>query len=158
MWVSFAIWMSLAVGCIIHDNCREWSNAWSSVAKSGSLLGLGLLLRSVCGTPKRARIDTIGIEVEHRVVELARSRRRLVQGNEIPDILPRLADNARIIRVFRYFVSGDHCNRIQGLELVERGNPFKPALPVGLAEKGMNSIVDRIAGSDQPDRRDMEAG
>src|SRR6202040_3616650 len=148
MWVSFAIWMSLAVGCIIHDNCREWSNAWSSVAKSGPLSGLSLLLRSVCGTPKRARIDTIGIEFEHRVVELARSRRRLVQGNEIPDILPRLADDAGIIAIFRYFVPGDHCQRIQGLKLVERGNPFKPALPIGLAKIGMNSIIDGIASSD----------
>jgi hypothetical protein len=67
-----------------------------------------------------------------------------------------LAD-AGIIGVFRYFVPGDHCNRIQGLELVERGNPLKPALPVGLAEKGMNSIVDGIATNDQPDRRDVKA-
>ena len=78
MWVSFAIWMSLAVGCIIHDNCRELGQTRGSVAKSGSLLGLSLLLRSVCGTPKRARIGTIGIEFEHRVVELARRRRCLV--------------------------------------------------------------------------------
>ena len=35
-----------------------------------------------------------------------------------------------IIVVFRYFVPGDHCQRIQCLELVELGNPFKPALPV----------------------------
>jgi len=136
----------------------NWSNAWSSVAKSGSLSALSLLLRGVCGTPKRARIDTIGIEFEHCVVELARSRRRLVQGNEIPDILPRLADDAGIIGIFRYFVPGDHCQRIQGLELVERGNPFKPALPVGLAKIGMNSIIDGIATNDQPDRRDVKAG
>ncbi len=124
----------------------------------GSWLPLSLLLRGVCGTPKRTRIGTVRIELEHRVVELARSRRRLVQGNEIPDILPRLADDAGIIGVLRYFVPGDHCNRIQGLELVERGNPLKPALPVGLAEKGMNSIVDGIATNDQPDRRDVKAG
>src|SRR6476469_2076033 len=89
--------------------------------------GPSLLLRGVCGTPKRAWVDTIGIEFEHRVVELACSRRRLVQGNEIPDVLPRLADDAGIIVVFRYFVPGDHCQRIQRLEPVERGNPFKPA-------------------------------
>jgi hypothetical protein len=104
------------------------------------LLALNLLLRGVCGTPKRARIDTIRIEVERRVVELARSSRCLVQGNEIPDVLSRLAYDAGIVRIFRYFVPGDHCNRIQRLELVERGNPLKPALPVGLAKIGMNSI------------------
>jgi hypothetical protein len=82
------------------------------------------------------------------VVELARSRRCLVQGNEITDVLSRLADDAGIIRVLWYFVPRDNCHRIQGLKLVERGNPLKPAMPVGLAEKGMNSIVDGIAGSD----------
>jgi hypothetical protein len=105
----------------------------STCREVGSWLALSRLLRGVCGTPKRPRIDTIGIEFEHRVVELARSRRCLVQGNEIPDILPRLADDAGIIAVFRYFVPGDYCQRIQGLELVERRNPFEPALPVGLA-------------------------
>src|ERR1700730_17506029 len=122
----------------------------SIFAVCGSLSAPSLLLRGVCGAPKRARIGTIGIELEHRVVELARSRRGLVQGNEIPDILPRLADDAGIIGVFRYFVPGDHCQRIQGLELVECGNPFKPALPIGLAKIGMNSVIDDIATNDQP--------
>jgi hypothetical protein len=121
-------------------------------------LPLSLLLRGVCGTPKRARIDKIGIEVEHRVVELARCRRRLVQGDKVAEIFPRLADDAGIIGVLWYFVPRDNCHRIQGLKLVERGNPLKPALPVGLAEKGMNSIVDGIATNDQPDRRDVKAG
>src|ERR1700730_1579233 len=122
------------------------------------VLALSLLLRGVCATPKRARIDTIGIEVEHRVVELARRRRRLVQADKVAGIFPRLADDAGIIVVFWHLVPGDYSLRLQGLKLVERGDPLKPALPVGLAEKGMNSIVDGIATNDQPDRRDLKAG
>ena len=98
------------------------------------------------------------MEFQHCVVELPRGRRRLVQAIEIADILPRLADDAGIIGVFRYFVPGDHGQRFQALELVERGNPFKPALPVGLGKIGMNSIIDGIATNDQPDRRDVKAG
>ncbi len=51
---------------------------------------------------------------------------------------------------------GDHCLRFQGLKLIERGDPLKPALCVGLAEIRMNAVVDGVPANDQSDRRDVQ--
>jgi hypothetical protein len=52
-------------------------------------------------------------------------------------VLPRLGNVAGIVVVFRHLVPGDHGLRFQSLKLVERGNPLKPALRIGLAKIGM---------------------
>ena len=119
---------------------------------------LCLLLSGVRCAPKRARIDSIWIEFEHCVIELARGHGCFVQAVEIAKVLPRLGNDAGIIVVFRHLVPGDHGFRFQGLKLVERGDPLKPALGVGLAEIGMNSVVDGVPGNNQSDRRDVQAG
>jgi len=72
-------------------------------------------------------------------------------------VLPRLGNVAGIVVVFRHLVPGDHGLRFQSLKLVERGNPLKPALRIGLAKIGMDAVVDRIPGDDQSDRRDVQA-
>jgi len=52
--------LSLAVGCIFMITVAKLVKRVVLRREVRSLLGLSLLLRSVCGTPKRARIDTIG--------------------------------------------------------------------------------------------------
>src|SRR6266446_10970404 len=47
-----------------------------------------LLLGDVCGTPERARVDAIGIDLQHRVVELARGRCCSIQAVEVAKVLP----------------------------------------------------------------------
>ena len=61
---------------IVFPNGENLGPYTAAAAKPGSLSALSLFLRGVCGAPKRARIDTIGMVFEHRVVELARSLRR----------------------------------------------------------------------------------
>src|SRR6476619_1272605 len=100
-------------------------------------------------TPKRARIGPVWIEIKHCVIELTRVRSCFVQAVEIAEVLARLADDAGIIVVFRHLMPGDYGFRFQGLKLVERGDPLKPALCVGLAEVGMNSVVDSGPANDQ---------
>jgi hypothetical protein len=70
---------------------------------------------------KRTRVDAIGIDFQHRAVELARGRGCCVQAIEIAKILPRLGNNAGIIVVVRHLVPSDHGFRFQALKLVERG-------------------------------------
>src|SRR6266853_6329843 len=115
-----------------------------------------LFLGDVCGTPERAWVDASGIDLQHRSVELARGRCRRIQAVEVAKVLPRLSDGAWIIVVVRHLVPGDHCLRFQGLELIERGDPLKPAPCVGLAEIRMNAVVDGIPANDQFDRRDVQ--
>src|SRR6267143_1963725 len=67
-----------------------------------------LLLGDVCGTPERAWVDAIGIDLQHRIVELARGRCRRIQAVEVAKVLPRLSDDAGIIVVIRHLVPGDH--------------------------------------------------
>src|SRR5580704_18400250 len=126
------------------------------------MLGWGtnlcLSLGGVGCAPKRARIDAVRIEFEHCVIELTRVRSCFVQAVEITKVLPRLANDTWIIVVFRHLMPGDHGFRFPGLKLVERGDPLKSALYVGLAEVGMNSIVDGVPANDQSDRRDVQAG
>src|SRR5258707_11276674 len=67
-------------------------------------------------------------------------------------------ESAKRAKAFRHLMPGNHGFRFQGLELVERGDPLKPALCVGLAEVGMNSVVDGVPANDQSNRRDVQAG
>src|SRR6267142_1757697 len=102
------------------------------------------LLDGVGRVPQRAWIHAIGIKFQHGIVELACARRRLGQVIEILEVFPRLPDVAGSIVVSRHLVPGDHGPRLERLELGESGDPFKPARFVGLAEKGMNSVVHGI--------------
>ena len=68
---------------------------------------LRLLLGGVRRAPKRAWIDAVWIEFEHRVIELARVRRCRVQAVEIAKVLPRLTNDAGIVVIFRHLVPGD---------------------------------------------------
>ncbi|MBA5800536.1 sensor histidine kinase [Rhizobium changzhiense] len=103
------------------------------------------LLRDVRGSPERADVDPIGIELQHGVVEFARRRGRFVQAIEVADILPRFANDARVVRIFRDFVPCDHRFRGKGFELVQRRNPFEPALGRGFPEIEVNAVVDDVA-------------
>src|SRR5258706_12560145 len=80
-------------------------------------LRLRLLLGGVCRAPERARVDAIGIDFQHCVVELARSRCCRIQAVEIAKVLPRLGNDAGIIVVFWHLVPGDYSLRLQGLIL-----------------------------------------
>ena len=42
------------------------------------------------------------------------------------------------------------------VSVVERRDPLKPALSVRLAKKGMDAIVDDVAGYNQSDRGDVK--
>src|SRR5260221_11148680 len=119
---------------------------------------LCLFLGGVGCAPKRARVDAVWIEFEHGVIELTGVRSCFVQAVEIAKGLPRLANDTGLIVVSRYLVPGDHRFRFQGLKLVERRDPLKPARFVGLAEKGMNSVVDGVPANAQSNRRDVQAG
>jgi hypothetical protein len=71
--------------------------------------------------------------------------------------LARVRDVAGIVVVSRNFMPGDNRSWLQSLKLVERGNPFKPALRVCLDKIRVDSIVDDISGNNQADRRDVQA-
>ena len=116
-----------------------------------------MFLRGVCGAPERAGIDAIGIDFQHRVVEFARGLGSRIQAIEVAKVLPRLGDDARIIVVLRHFVPGNDGFRVQGLKLIERGDPLCPTLCVSLAQIGMDAVVDDVAANDQSDRWDVQA-
>lgn len=78
--------------------------------------------------PKRARIDAIGIEFQHPVVEFARSLRRLVQTDKVADVSPRLFDVLGIVIVLRHLMPGNDRARVQRLDLVKRSDPLEPGL------------------------------
>jgi hypothetical protein len=65
----------------------------------------------------------------------------LYSAIEIAKVLPCLGNDARIVVILRHLVPGDHGFRLQGFKLVERGNPHKPALRVGLAKIGMDVVI-----------------
>jgi hypothetical protein len=54
----------------------------------------------------------------------------------------------KIVGVFRHLVAGDHRCWLERLERVERGDPFTPALRVGLGKIGVNAVVDDVPGHD----------
>ena len=85
---------------------------------------------SICSAPKRTRVGTIGMKLQHSVVEFLRGCRALIEAVEIAEILTRLGDVAGIVVVFRNLMSGDNRSWLQSFKLVERSNPFKPALRV----------------------------
>ena len=105
-------------------------------------------------------VEVGGIAAVHciyRVVELACGRGCCIQAIEIAKVLPCLGNDARIVVILRHLVPGDHGFRLQGFKLVERGNPLKPALRVGLAKIGMDAVVDSIPAHNESDRRDVQA-
>ena len=62
-------------------------------------------LDCTCRTPERPpRVDSIGIELQHLLVELLSGRRRRRKAIEIADVLPSLFDDPRIVVVFRSLV------------------------------------------------------
>src|SRR5260370_11602696 len=125
--------------------------------QSTAWLYLCVFLRGVCCAPERAWVGAIGIDFQHRVVELACGRGCCIQAIEIAKVLPCLGNDARIVVILRHLVPGDHGFRLQGFKLVERGNPLKPALRVGLAKIGMDAVVNSIPAHNESDRRDVQA-
>ena len=87
-------------GAIRDGFCRRTRSPRDSVSR--------LLLASVCRAPERARVDAIGIDFQHCVVELARGRCCRIQAVEIAKVLPRLGNDAGIIVVFWHLVPGDY--------------------------------------------------
>src|ERR1700726_3433898 len=102
---------------------------WVSTLRRGSA-SLYLFLGSVGPAPKRTRVDAIGIDFQHRVVEFARGLGCRIQPIEIAKVLPRLGNNMGIVVILWHLVPGHHRSGFQGLKPLECGDPLKPALCV----------------------------
>ena len=74
------------------------------------------------------------MKVQHSVVEFLRGSRPFIEAVEIAEILTCLGDVAGIVVVFRNFMSSDNRSWLQTFKLVERSNPFKPALRARLGK------------------------
>src|SRR6516165_3858422 len=81
-------------------------------------------------TPEGAGIGAIGIKRQHLVIELLRGFSLVIQSNEVADVLARFFDISGTIVVAGNFVSANNRRWLQGIDLVERGNPFQPILSV----------------------------
>src|SRR6516162_8277927 len=118
---------------------------------------LYLSLGSSGRTPKGTRIGAVGIKLQHLVIELAGGFCRVIQPNEVTDILARFFHISRVVIVAGNLMSRNDCQRLQGVDFVKRGNPFDPSLPVRLAEKRVNAVIDGIAGGNQSNGWDVKA-
>src|SRR5258706_897016 len=85
------------------------------------------LLGDICGPPERAWVGASGIDLQHRVVELARGRCRRIEAVEVAKGLPPLSHDAGVILGTPPLLPRDHSPRVQGLQLLEPGEPLKPA-------------------------------
>src|SRR3982074_1568378 len=112
---------------------------------------LCLSLGSRGRTPKRAGIGAIRVKLQHPVIELAGGCCRVIQPNEVADVLARFFHIFRTVIVAGNLMSRNNRWRFQRVDFVKRGNPFQPGLPVRLVEKWMNAVIDGIAGDDQSD-------
>jgi hypothetical protein len=109
-------------------------------------------------SPKGAWICAVRVELEHGIVKLAGGRCRFIQTIEITKILSCFCNDVRIICIFWNLVSSNDRLRIERFELIERRDPFEPALLIGFSEVGMDPVVHRISTYEQTDRWNMEAG
>ena len=91
---------------------------------------LWLSLGSDGRTPEGTGIGEIGIKRQHLVIELPRGFSLVIQLNEVADVLARFFDISGTIIVAGNFVSANNRRWFQGVDLVERGNPFQPRLSV----------------------------
>ena len=53
-------------------------------------------------------------------------------------------------------MSGYHCSRMQGFDLIQRPQPLTPGLFIALSEVRVRVVVDRIPRYNQPNRRHMQ--
>src|SRR6516162_2088712 len=117
---------------------------------------LYLSLGSSGRTPKGTSIGAIGIMRQHLVIELAGGFRRVIQSNEVADVLARFFDISRTIIVAGNLVSANNRRWFQGVDLIERGYPFQPRLSVRLGKRRVNAVICGIARNDQSDGGDVE--
>lgn len=108
--------------------------------------------------PERSRVDPVGIEGEHPVVEIASRCGLAVHPIEIADVSARRVDVAgAAIRVERA-MTHDDCLRIDRGEPVDGCEPSLPASPIGLHKERMRFVVNRVTGDQEAKRRDMQRG
>src|SRR4029077_14629607 len=101
----------------------------------------------------RSRVGTVRVEADHRVEQLVRSVGRLIETDEITEVLAGLSDRPRVVVVVWDLVPGDNGASVERTELVESIDPLQSRLSAGLTQVGVDAVVDDVAGCDQSDRR-----
>jgi hypothetical protein len=107
-------------------------------------------------TPKGTGISAIGVKLQHLVVELPRGFSRVIQPDEVANVLARFFDISRTIIVAGNLVPGNNRRRFQSVDFIKRGNPFQPGVPVRFAEKWVNAVLDNVASDYQSEGRDVK--
>src|SRR5260370_38570286 len=95
-------------------------------------------------TPKRARVGSIRIELQHLVVEFSDGCRHLGQTVEIADVLSGLFKNSGTVTLLGFLMSGDHGAWFQRFEGVKCRDPFAAGFRGWLREVKWDFVVSRI--------------
>src|SRR5712671_665462 len=94
--------------------------------------------------PERSRVDPVGVEGEHPVVEVASSRGFAVHAIEIADISACCFDVERAAIWVEGTLANDNCLRIDRGEPVDGCEPGLPAGSVRLHKERMCFVVNRV--------------
>src|SRR5258708_34440142 len=108
--------------------------------------------------PQRSRVDPIGIEGEHPVVEVACRCGLAVHPIEIAYISTRRVDVARAAIRVEGAMAYDDCLRIDRGEPVDGCEPSLPAGSVRLHKERMRFVVNRVTCDQEAKRRDTQRG
>jgi hypothetical protein len=103
------------------------------------------------GTPERARIDPVRIDLKHLVEEFSGCRRGLGYAVEIADGLPGLFDDPGAIVVFSPLMSRDHRGWTERLDSIQGGNLLQARVRMGLGETQVDAVVNGVTRCDQAD-------
>ena len=117
---------------------------WLWLAVLGKVIAGGRVMRGRVFWPSRSMSSR------------ARSRRSLWLRLWFQPSLKSFFHVSRAVVVAGNFVSCNNCQRLQSVDLVERGKPFQPGLPAGFVEKRVNAVIDGIACNNQTDGWDVK--
>jgi hypothetical protein len=99
-----------------------WSSGW---------------LGCFCGRPERARVYAVGMQREHRLVQLHRRRRPLTGSEEVAEIAARVLDVARRAVGIEHAMTGDpaasasgHIEEIKSQKLSIHGHALRRSYSV----------------------------
>ena len=114
---------------------------------------MGLLLscafRCNGAAPERSRVDPVGVEGEHPVVEVTSGCGLAVHAIEIADISARCFDVVGAAIWVEGAMANDDCLRIDRGEPVDSCEPSLPAGSVRLHKERMRFVVNRVTGDQE---------
>ena len=113
----------------------------------------GLTLCGVRAAPERSRVGAVRVKLDHRVEQLVRSVGRLIETDEITEVLAGSSGRLRVVVVVWGLVPGDNGASVERTELVERIDPLQSRLSAGLTMASRYSARPGRSGQRRRGRR-----